>query len=311
MADIRTGSDTTVIAVPAPLSTTGGGTEATSLRVTVATDSTGVLSVDDNGGTLSVDDGGGVLTVDGTVTANAGTNLNTSALALEAGGNLATAVASLSVIDDWDESDRAKVNPIAGQVGVQGASGTVTALTQRVVLATDVALPAGTNAIGKLSANSGVDIGDVDVTSLPALPAGSNNIGDVDVLTIAAGTNAIGNVGLVPRTTGGLTPFHLVSAATTNATNVKASAGQLFGWFITNSNASMRKVTFHNTAGTPTAGASVFFTLNIPGSGAANIMNGMGIAFGTGIAITTTTDLTDAGTTAVGVGDLTINLFYT
>ena len=28
-------------------------------------------------------------------------------------------------------------------------------------------LPAGTNAIGKLSANSGVDIGDVDVTSLP------------------------------------------------------------------------------------------------------------------------------------------------
>lgn len=30
------------------------------------------------------------------------------------------------------------------------------------------ALPAGTNAIGKLSANSGVDIGDVDVTSMPA-----------------------------------------------------------------------------------------------------------------------------------------------
>ena len=46
------------------------------------------------------------------------------------------------------------------------------------------ALPAGTNAIGKLSANSGVDIGDVDVTSLPALPAGTNNIGDVDVLTL-------------------------------------------------------------------------------------------------------------------------------
>jgi hypothetical protein len=32
-------------------------------------------------------------------------------------------------------------NPIAGQVGVQGNSGVVTALTQRVVLATDVALP--------------------------------------------------------------------------------------------------------------------------------------------------------------------------
>jgi len=85
------------------------------------------------------------------------------------------------------------------------------------------ALPAGANAIGKLAANSGVDIGDVDVTTLPAitlaaaqtlatvttvstvtsvtaianaLPAGNNNIGDVDVASIAAGDNNIGNVDL-------------------------------------------------------------------------------------------------------------------
>lgn len=81
------------------------------------------------------------------------------------------AVTALQILDDWDETDRAKVNPIAGQAGVQGASGVVTALTQRVVLATDVALPAGTNAIGKLAANSGVDIGDVDVTSVNSFPA--------------------------------------------------------------------------------------------------------------------------------------------
>jgi hypothetical protein len=46
------------------------------------------------------------------------------------------------------------------------------------------ALPAGTN-----------NIGDVDVLTLPALAAGTNNIGDVDVLTLpalAAGTNLIG-----------------------------------------------------------------------------------------------------------------------
>jgi hypothetical protein len=70
----------------------GGGTEAGSLRVTLATDSTGLISVDDNGGSLTVDgtvaatqsgtwtvtgtggtfpvtDSGGSLTVDGTVTA--------------------------------------------------------------------------------------------------------------------------------------------------------------------------------------------------------------------------------------------------
>lgn len=43
-------------------------------------------------------------------------------------------------------------------------SGTITTVT--AVTAITNALPAGTNAIGKLSANSGVDIGDVDVTSL-------------------------------------------------------------------------------------------------------------------------------------------------
>ena len=42
-----------------------------------------------------------------------------------------------------------------------------------------VVLGAGTAAIGKLAANSGVDIGDVDVTSLPAIPAGTNSIGAV------------------------------------------------------------------------------------------------------------------------------------
>jgi hypothetical protein len=61
-----------------------------------------------------------------------------------------------------------------------------------------VALQAGTAAIGKLAANSGVDIGDVDVTSLPSLPAGTNaigklaansgvDIGDVDVTSLPAG----------------------------------------------------------------------------------------------------------------------------
>lgn len=56
----------------AALSVTGGGVEASALRVTIANDSTGVLSVDDNGSTISVDDGASSLTVDGTVTANAG-----------------------------------------------------------------------------------------------------------------------------------------------------------------------------------------------------------------------------------------------
>lgn len=72
-----------------------------------------------------------------TVTANAGTDLNTSALALESGGNLAGAATSLAVMDDWDETDRCKVNPIVGQAGVAAGAGAVGTTTQRMTLASD------------------------------------------------------------------------------------------------------------------------------------------------------------------------------
>ncbi len=114
----------------------------------------------------------------------------------------------------------------------------------------------------------------------------------------------------VPTTTGGLSVFHLVSAGTTNATNIKASAGQLYGWYIYNSNTAARKVAFHNNSGSPTAGASIFFSVVIPPSSGTNIEYSNGIAFSSGIAITTVTDLTDAGTTAVAANDLIINIFY-
>lgn len=64
--------------------------------------------------------------VDGIETLLGTTNTNT--------GNSAT---SLAVIDDWDESDRCKVNPIVGQAGVAAGAGAVGATVQRVTLASD------------------------------------------------------------------------------------------------------------------------------------------------------------------------------
>lgn len=90
-----------------------------------------------------------------------------------------------------------------GDLGVVGITSGRRLKTSATI---DAALPAGTNAIGKLAANSGVDIGDVDILSIAAgdnnignvdiasaIPAGTNNIGDVDVLTVPAdpfGANA-------------------------------------------------------------------------------------------------------------------------
>lgn len=121
---------------------------------------------------------------------------------------------------------------------------------------------------------------------------------------------AITTANVVPVTTGGLTAYHLVSGASTNATVVKASAGQLYGWYIYNSNASARKLAFHNTASTPTAGASVFLSVTIPGGSAANVEFTNGIAFSSGISITTVTGLADTDNTGVAANDLLINLFY-
>jgi hypothetical protein len=222
------------------------------LQTTIAGDTT---SID---GKITACDTGSIA---GTVTANAGADLNTSALALEAGGNLAAAATDLAAIEVLETTIAGDTTSIDGKItacdtgdvtvsssalptgaatsakqgiagtDLVGGAGAVAAGVQRVTLASDdpavtdlaalevlatsieadtdamvtdlaamevllgtidadtdaiktavetidnaisgaemqvdvvAPLPAGTNAIGKLAANSGVDIGDVDVTS--------------------------------------------------------------------------------------------------------------------------------------------------
>lgn len=80
----------------------------------------------------------------------------------------------------------AETTKVIGTVNV--AANQTIAVTNAGTFATQSTLQTGSNAIGKLAANSGVDIGDVDVTSLPAIPAGTNAIGkllppDIDITT--------------------------------------------------------------------------------------------------------------------------------
>ncbi len=74
---------------------------------------------------------------------------------------------------------------------LSGADGDYTPIQVNATGAVYTVLSAGTAVFGKLAANSGVDIGDVDVTSLPSIPSGSNNIGSVG---LEGGTNAIGKL---------------------------------------------------------------------------------------------------------------------
>ena len=98
-------------------SVNNGAADATTLRVTIASDTTGVLSIDDNGGSI---------TVDGTVDLGTTDNAVLDAIA-----------ASLEILDDWDDSNYANVNLNIAGTDVAGNAGTMSAQTLRVTLATD------------------------------------------------------------------------------------------------------------------------------------------------------------------------------
>ena len=140
----------------------GAGLEATALRVTVATDSTGVLSVDDNAGSLTVDN---------------------AQLSVVGSGTEATA---MRVTLASDSTGLLSVDDNGGSLTVDYAttgSGTATGALR-------VELP--TNGTGVVGLNAGTNnIGDVDILTIAA---GDNNIGNVDIASIAAGDNNIGNV---------------------------------------------------------------------------------------------------------------------
>jgi hypothetical protein len=137
----------------------------------------------------------------------------------------------------------------------------------------------------------------VSLAALPALVAGTALAGDVAQQYRASATGAASR-------------SHLVSAGTTNATSAKGSAGRVLGWNITNTNAAYRYVKLHNIATAPTAGTGVVQTIGVPPNATVNYSLEGGIAFATGIGFTTVTGSADADATAVGAGDLIIDLFF-
>lgn len=114
-------------------------------------------------------------------------------------------------------------------------------------------------------------------------------------------------------TTGGLTPYKLLSAASTNATSLKASAGQLNYLHVTNRHASaIAYLKFYNKASAPTVGTDTPVQVYpIPPSyGGFNIALAPGLDFSTGIAFAITLGVADSDTAAVAANDVVVNLGY-
>lgn len=201
-----------------------GAADAGCLRVTVASDSTGVLSVDDNGGALTVDwngtappigagleatalrvtvatDSTGVLTVDGTVTANLSATDNAVLDNIQTAVELIdNAVNGTNLSTDW-----------AGTAPPIGAGLEATAL--RVTLATDStgvvsvddnggSLTVDGTVTANLSATDNAVLDDIAAQNTTVAGAVSGSEMQVDVVAaLPTGTNTIGAVNIAAAQT--------------------------------------------------------------------------------------------------------------
>lgn len=152
------------------------------------------------------------------------------------------------------------------------------------------ALPAGTNAIGKLAANSGVDIGDV---------------------TLTAGSALVGDVGLGVRTSGGLTIFRSLDIDETEE-EVKATAGQLYWYHYANRTAEELFLKFYNaTAANVTVGTTTpVLTIPLAKESQGHVPIPQGFAFGTAISVACVKGVADNNAEGPAANGCVINLGY-
>lgn len=128
------------------------------------------------------------------------------------------------------------------------------------------------------------------------------------VASLAAGTAVSATVTALPNGTA----HTLTSAATTNATSIKATAGNVFEIAIDNMSAAPKFVKLYNKASAPTVGTDVpILTLEVAANSSRSLEFGnLGKRFATGIAMAITGAQAVADTTAVAAGDVHTSLTY-
>lgn len=310
----------------------GGGMEAAAVRVTIASDSTGVLSVDDNGGALTVDNGGTfAVQVDGaaltalqlldnlvlaedaahvsadpgvqalsvrtdTAAARAGTDGDYQPLITDSSGRLHVNVGNTVTV-----GSHAVTNAGTFAVQVDGSALTALQLIDNPVLVDDAAFTPATSSV--MMAGFEADESSTD----------SVDEGDGGAARMTLDRKQI--VTPQPHTTGGLSIFRSLDLDESEE-EVKDSAGQVYGVWFSNMATSTRFLKFYNaTAANVTVGTTTpVITLALPGNSSDDISGvfstTMGIAFDTAITVAATTALADNDTGAPSANDVIVNVFY-
>jgi hypothetical protein len=178
-------------------------------------------------------------------------------------------------------------------------------------LATDTALvvaisPNSAGSVAQGSATSGQTGALIQGAVTTAAPAYTT------AQTSPLSLDAAGNLRVIPlavtATANGATASRINAAATTNATLLKASAGQLYTLDFFNVAAYSVFLKLYNKASAPTVGTDTpVMTIPIQAGGGYSKTWPMGLPFSTGIAYAITKLQADSDTTVVVAGDLTGN----
>lgn len=119
---------------------------------------------------------------------------------------------------------------------------------------------------------------------------------------------------LAAATSGGYAPYYLLSAASNNATTLKASAGQVGSYQFFNLNAAACYVKFYDKASAPNPAAdTIVKSILVPGAtasvGAGTVSNNMmGVQFSTGISFAVVTGISSTNNTGVAASEVIVNI---
>lgn len=146
-----------------------------------------------------------------------------------------------------------------------------------------------------------------------AVPVGQQAKAASLPVTLASDQGSLSVASSPSATVGTSTTHHLISAATTNATSVKASQGTIGLLVVCNAATSKRYFKLYNKASAPTVGTDVpVLTYMLAPGETHEIPTGpYGLNLSAGIAYALTTGITVADTGAVGLSDMSVFLGYT
>lgn len=271
--------------------------------------------VDTGAGALPIADGGNSITIDGSLTNISGTiSLPTGAAtaakqpALGTAGSASTDVITVQGIASGTAvavslasvPSHAVTNAGTFAVQVDGSALTSLQLIDDPVIADDAAFTPATSKVMMAGFQA-------DETATDSVDEG-----DAGAVRMTLDRKLISTP--QPHTAGGLSISRDIDLDNGSLTVVKASAGQLYGWDITNTSAVTVFVKFYDaTSGTLGTGTPVM-TVGIPGNTSDDTLSSKslsyGIAFATGICVGAGTGVADADNTDPGTNAVVANIYY-